>query len=230
MRIYVLVEGRRTEAKVYPAWLSHIIPRLQRIRSYDDNADNSYFLLSAEGYPSIYEDLVNAVQDVNAVGNYDYLMLCLDSDETSVEERQAEVDEVLVENQVRLHNAQLVIIVQNRCIETWFLGNRRVVKRNPLSHVLREYLQHYNVTVDDPELMALHPDFTRHAQFHASYIKEIFLERRLHYSKKFPGPVLEGAFLDELRRRIASEPTHLASLRSLLRFLDDVNARLDTGI
>ena len=123
-----------------------------------------------------------------------------------------------------------MIIVQNRCIETWFLGNRRVVRKNPHSPVLRGYLQHYNVMVDDPELMGLHPAFTRHAQFHASYIKEIFQERQLHYSKKFPGPVLEGAFLDQLRRRVAREPTHLASLRTLLQFLDDLNACLDGGV
>ena len=129
MRLYFLVEGRRTEAIVYPGWLAHLVPGLTRIRRHDDAADNSYFLLSAEGYPSIQEYLASAVDDVNAAGNYDYLIVSLDADESSVDERAEEVSEMLATRGAILRGTRLVTIVQNRCIETWFLGN--LVLRQP---------------------------------------------------------------------------------------------------
>jgi hypothetical protein len=226
MRIYILVEGRRTEAKVYPAWIAHRIPALSRVRNHDDETDNSYFLLSAEGYPSIYEYLVDAIADVNTTGNYDYLMVCLDSDEDSVDERIKEVNALLMERGVALKAAELVVIVQNRCIETWFLGNRRIIKRNPQGPVLRAYLRHYNVITNDPEGMSAHPAFSTQAQFHLHYLKEIFSERGLSYSKKKPGNVMELHFLNELQRRVADEPAHLPSLRTLLEFLEELNTEL----
>lgn len=36
MNIYFLVEGKRTERKVYPAWLAYLLPELQRVQSYDE--------------------------------------------------------------------------------------------------------------------------------------------------------------------------------------------------
>ncbi len=32
MNIYFLVEGKRTERKVYPAWLSYILPELKQVQ------------------------------------------------------------------------------------------------------------------------------------------------------------------------------------------------------
>jgi hypothetical protein len=222
MRVYFLVEGRRTERKVYPAWLSHLIPSLKRIRAFDDNKDDSYFILSAEGYPSIYDYLVAAIEEVNTIGNYDYLVVCLDADEGSVEEKHQEIEQFLADRGARLTSGEVVVIVQNRCIETWFLGNRIIVRRNPHSRILRDYLSHYNIRIDDPELMAPHPDFHTHAQFHLRYLKEILNERSIRYSKRVPGPVLERTFLAELERRLKDEPTHLGSLRVLLGFLEGI--------
>ncbi|MCP4148643.1 MAG: hypothetical protein GY757_12930 [bacterium] len=80
MNLYFLVEGRRTEAKVYPKWLEHLLPELKRVYHCDHIAGNNYFLISGGGYPSIYHHLKNAVHDVNAISGYDYLILCLDSE------------------------------------------------------------------------------------------------------------------------------------------------------
>ncbi len=54
MKVYFLLEGRRTEPKIYSSWLSHLIPQLKRINSHNDKSEeNSYFLFSANGYPLI---------------------------------------------------------------------------------------------------------------------------------------------------------------------------------
>ncbi len=131
MRVYFLVEGRRTEAKLYPAWLSHLIPELNRITRYDEEIPNSYFLFSAEGYPSIIlEHIPRSIEDINRIGGYDYFVVALDADQSTVPDRIDEINESLSDNHIHLIGTELRIVVQNRCIETWLLGNRRIVRRN----------------------------------------------------------------------------------------------------
>lgn len=36
MNIYFLVEGQNSEADVYPAWISHLIPELRRVDNFKD--------------------------------------------------------------------------------------------------------------------------------------------------------------------------------------------------
>jgi hypothetical protein len=48
MNLYFLVEGKRTEKKVYPAWLAHLLPELQRVQNYDQVNQNNYYLFSGE--------------------------------------------------------------------------------------------------------------------------------------------------------------------------------------
>lgn len=112
----------------------------------------------------------------------------------------------------------IVFVVQNVCIETWFLGNRRIVKRNPVNSNLNTFLNHYNVVNQDPELMDKMEGFRNKAHFHFSYLKEVFKEHNLRYSKANPKIVLERTYFDELMRR-AEETSHLPTLRNLLDLL-----------
>jgi hypothetical protein len=231
MRIYFLVEGRRTEAKLYRAWLSHLIPELPRITRYDEAKPNSYFLFSAEGYPSIIlEHIPNSIEDINRIGGYDYFVVALDADQGTVQDRIDEINDSLLDNRTHLIGTELRIIVQNRCIETWLLGNSRIVRRNPTSVVLQEYLEHYDVRLDDPELMPEHPDFNTHAQFHDQYLKEIFRERNIHYSKKRPGHALDKPYLEELISRVHNEPTHLGSFQVFLDFCSHVRSQMASSV
>jgi len=54
MNLYFLVEGKQSERKIYPAWLAHILPELQRVDNCDDVNEKNYYLISGEGYPSLY--------------------------------------------------------------------------------------------------------------------------------------------------------------------------------
>ncbi len=88
MNIYFLVEGNSTERKIYPKWLEYLIPNLVRVRYHDQVKDNNYYLISGEGYPRIlYDGLENAVDKISEAIRYDYLVICVDVDEESVDER-----------------------------------------------------------------------------------------------------------------------------------------------
>lgn len=219
MRLYLLVEGRRTERKLYPAWLSHLLPAMQHLQRFDEIAMHGFYLFSAEGYPSILrQHLANAVKDIARSGNYDYLVVCLDAEECLCGDREAEVHRAIAEQSLDLGVTRLKVIVQNRCIETWLLGNRRIVSRTPQSTRLNEYLRFYDVRSLDPESMGLHTEFSLHAPFHGSYLKEILRERGLTYSKQNPGHVCNPSYVRELASRIADEPGHLRTLQDLFGF------------
>ena len=201
MRVYFLVEGKSTEAKVYPAWLSYLVPELSRIDYPDIESENSYFLIDGAGYPSIiYTHLPNAIKDVNEYGNYNHLVICLDADENTVNERISEIEDFLSNANLQT-SAGLNIIVQNRCFETWLLGNRTFIRANPNGAKFLEYKQFYDVRQNNPELMPNHPNFNTTSQFHYQYLREAFKERgrNLSYSKHNPSRVLTQNYLNQLR-------------------------------
>lgn len=222
MNVYFLVEGKRTERKVYPAWLGYLLPELRRVERLHDAVQNNYYLISGEGYPSLLDDhLPNAVEDVNRDDRYTHLIVCLDADELTVADRRAEVLDCMKRPASRLkHKAELIVVVQNRCIETWFLGNRKIVTRAPQSQALRKYIDFFDVSQEDPEQMGTFQGFTTHARFHGRYLEEIFSERGIRYNKTRPGHVLEKPYLDELISRVQQQNRHLLTFQ---HFLDACN-------
>lgn len=231
MNLYFLVEGRRTEKKVYPQWLGHLIPELTRVARYDQVDKNNYFIFSGQGYPSLlHNHLKNAIKDIHASGRYSHLVLCLDADEFSIDARKAEVSAFLRDNNISLRGAELRIIVQNRCFETWFLGNRKIIPRTPQSPRMREFLYFYDVRKFDPETMGCLPGFDNHAQFHVTYLQEVFAERDLAYSKISPGPVATQQYLSELVMRTQTSPSHLLSFQEFLQFCEMIRSAISSSI
>ncbi|MBD1901689.1 hypothetical protein NDI44_02305 [Trichocoleus sp. DQ-A3] len=228
MNLYFLVEGVRTEKKVYPAWLGHLLPELQRVDAYELVNEKNYYLISGEGYPSlIYDFIPRAIEEINLSGKYDYFVICLDAEENTVADIRNEIDEFMRTESFELGKTKLVIIVQNRCIETWFLGNRKIYSRNPQNQpLLKNYSCYYDVSVDDPELMGKYNDFNTHAQFHCAYLKALFEEKNITYNKRNPGDVLEAYYLNELRQRIKAQPHQLATFGNFIEFCDTIRAKL----
>lgn len=224
MNLYFLVEGRRSEAKVYPLWLSHLLPHLTRVQRFDEAKENHYFLISGGGYPSIFHHLQNAVEEVNSVKSYDYLVLCLDADEYSVEERKKEVAGFLEKKKLELDRVELKVIVQNRCLEKWFLGNRVVYPRQPESEVFREYAGFYDVSLDDPELMGLFKGFSSISAFHYSYLREMLAERNIKYTKSMPRAVTEKHYLGQLLSRV-KDTGHLGTMKEFFDFCDFLGSK-----
>ena len=130
MNIYFLVEGKRTEMKVYPKWLKILVPKLTRVQWHHQVVENNYCIFTGDGFPSLLDNhLRNSIDDVNTNGKFNYFVICLDSDDDSVEERRKQVLDFIEYEKIRLNDTQLVIIVQNKCFESWFLGNRRIFKK-----------------------------------------------------------------------------------------------------
>jgi hypothetical protein len=205
MNAYILVEGRCTESIVIPKWLEIIAPNTTRINDPWEVNDNNYYSFDGGGIPQIYKHIVNAVIDINTINaiegkHYDYLMVLMDVEEESREYIEQQIQNALAASKVRLNNTELLLFEQQVCIESWFLGNRAIFKDNPQDIRLRNYIDFYNVKTDNPELMGNIDigEFATKAQFHHSYLTNIFRERHMKYHKNNPGVVCEQTYLSKL--------------------------------
>ena len=74
--------------------------------------------------------------------------------------------------------------------------------------------------------MGNYQGFNIHAQFHGAYLRSLFHEKNISYSKKNPGDVLKPYYLEELLKRIQSEEQHLPSLQIFIAFCNMIEPQL----
>ena len=181
MNLYMIVEGKKTETSVYPAWLSILAPNLQRVSDPRAITDNCYYLFSGEGIPSIYNHACNAILDIQQINKgynkYDYFLICLDTEEGTREDINREFKEYLIKNKVNPQGVNVVICEHKVCMETWFLGNR------------------------DPELMPSFDSEKNKAEYHLYYLKKMFAERNMIYKKTKTDEVQDSQYLNQLISR-----------------------------
>jgi hypothetical protein len=217
MNIYFLVEGD-TEAIVYPKWLAYLAPSFERVDRLEQAAGHSYYLFNCGGYPSIHNHMVSAIQDINALGIYDKLVVSFDVDEEDVTTRIEKANQHLQTQGVQLERAELVYCLQDACIETWFMGNRAIFKRNPQNKALSDMIKFYDVYQDDPEQMTKPETYDgERQQFHKHYWKLLARERRMRYRETSPGDTKNTAFLENLQTRVR-DTGHLPTLTHFFDF------------
>lgn len=241
MNLYFLVEGH-TESDFYPHFLNFYFGnKIHRIDTPLDAFSNNYYLIGSGGYPFIYTGsqfpkdndaaLKNAILDVNNNPVYDFLVICLDADELSIEERQLEfqqyIDKLKKEKIILNPYCQFKLVVQNRCIETWFLGNKKIFKKNPSNEPLISYVNYYNVKENDPELMGNFSDSFSHQDFHLQYLRATLRERRLIYKKEYiENTIANKDYLEQLEKRVNEKKRHLKTLADFLYFCQYIKNKL----
>lgn len=220
MNLYFILEGDQTEPIVYPKWMEHILPSFTRVDFENQASNQNYYIFSGGGIPSIYNHTINAIKNINDNKLYNKLIVCLDGEEIGIEARKKELENAIINADVKLiETCELHIIVQNICIETWLLGNKKVVKRIPEGELLKSFITFYNVTSDDPEQMNNFKNYRNRAHFHYEYLREIMKEHKIIYKKNRPNVVTEKTYLDELINR--SEHTgHISSFHELIKLLN----------
>ncbi len=242
MNLYFLVEGS-TEGQFYPIFTDYYFEgKISRVDEYDHAAanTNNYYLISTNGYPYIYTGssqadsttaLKSAIQEVNANPVYNYLIVCLDADDERIDEKIAEFNKYVAQyalDGVVLNSlCELEIVVQNRCIETWFLGNRKMYASNPNDEKLIAYSRYYNVKKDDPELMGRYlPEYT-HQDFHLQYLRAMLREKRKTYNKSnISATIGQSSYIQQLEKRSAAKEHHLKSFADFVSFCKTVKDKL----
>lgn len=245
MNFYFVFEGK-TEPIVYREWISVLLPQLSEVNSFDSINENNYYYESDMGLPDCYNVVANAIQEINEIPKYDYLILFTDADRFSVEEKRKEAFDSILSKlkdpkkghiyQKLPNNCQLIVIVQKVCLESWFLGNRRFFVRNPQNELLRKYIEYFDVSSDNPEDMASeflqNSDgtaqifgYSTKALFHEGYLREIFKERLngITYHKNKPKEVQTISYLKQLLIRIKENPNHILSFQEFIDFCEKLS-------
>jgi hypothetical protein len=242
VNLLFLVEGGKTEPKVYKAWLQHLFPSLTFVVRPEDMTMNTYRIIAGNGYPSMVDRQNNNSEvsrleacliDIEKFGNVNHFFICIDSEEHSYTARfhelKSKLDDLKSGYNIDSSKTEIHIIIQHCCFETWALGNAEIPNEYPLlrsSTILSDFQAYYDVLVNDPEEMSCCPTgrtFSTKARFHERYLKEYLKEFGLSYSKKDPKVVADKKYLDALKKRCESM-NHLSSLKLLL----DIWGRIET--
>jgi hypothetical protein len=222
LNLYFLVEGL-SEAEVYPLWIEQLFPNLTRVDSAYYVSQDNYYIYSGGGFPSILNEIAPSVEEIQEIRKFDYFIIALDADELSVGEREQEVLDVFAEEQLDFDLSRLIIIVQNRCFETWLLGNTKFFPTNIATSDFQNCKNFYDVSINDPEHMNRDPrlsTITTTAQYHEYYLRKLFIERNQKYNKGSSDIVGQSFYLSELLRRI-TETKDLKSFKNLMEQLEN---------
>lgn len=240
MNLLFLVEGGKTEPKVYKAWLQHLFPSLTFVVRPEDMTMNTCRIIAGDGYPNMVSKpkqypgvsrLEACLRDIKTFGNVNHFFICIDSEENSYTDRFHEVksklDDLKSGYNIDSSKTAIHIIIQHCCIETWALGNAEISNEYSSigsSTVLSDFQAYYDILVNDPEEMSSCPPgyiFRTKAKFHERYLQEYLRRFGLFYSKKNPKVVEGKKYLDALKKRCESM-NHLSSLKLLLDIWDSI--------
>lgn len=223
MNLYFLVEGFQTEKKVYSSWVELVFPVLKKAETAGDVWHDSYRLFKIEGNTDRVDNIERALAEIerhNSLaegegrGLFDHLFICLDAEETPLQVKIVQLERLTTG---RVSPTLCHSIIHNCCIETWFLGNKPMMKRRNLqSERFKKWKGFYDVSEKCPELMEKPPDYRRSkAWFHHDYLKEMLKERGLNYSKELPRTVQKSSYFRALVERHEST-NHIQSFGRLI--------------
>ena len=194
MNIYVVVEGEVGEKQVYREWIPCVNPLLTYSPTLDQVITNNYYIVHGGGYPQYFTMIKNAIEDVRNITTTDgallfnRLVISADSEENTYDEKRIEIETfITTQMQQRQDNdIDYKVIIQNFCLEAWCLGNRKIISQITNSQELLKYTKHYNVKINDPELLTPFSDESLTKAQHAEkYLRHALLNKHknLTYNK-----------------------------------------------
>lgn len=224
MNIYLVVEGKKTEPKVYPAWVKFINPELVFTNRLDDVKSNGVYIFSGNGYPAYLNVIKNAAKDMTSIKHenteqclFHRLVVAVDAEETTTSEKVCEIMDSIRGVTGGAHDFDCRVIVHNFCLETWFLANNKLYV-NARQTMSRDYRSHYDVASLDPEKLILPVDSRWHtrSQYAFDYLRASIADRwpKQVYSKNNPGAVLHEKYFKAVKKRFDTTED-IRSLRML---------------
>lgn len=220
MNYYVVVEGRSAK-QVYEKWIPIANPKLRLVRYPRELDANNFVVIDGGGNPYYYKVIENAIEDVNVLQNADRLVIAVDSENLTYQQKYQEVCGHI---QPYWCLADYRIVIQHFCLETWALGNRIYSnpKRKPKNLELKAYLKLFNAGLEDPELMpSLAKEQTR-AQFAARYLALLIenTQPSKRYSKRNPNVLTEPGYFAQVHSRL-KETRHIMSFQHFVDAFTD---------
>ena len=223
MNYYFLLEDEQSLLKVLPQWLQYMEFKSTRVVDIDAVQENNYVLQSGQGVTQLITRVLFQTIDtiLEKPGRIDKLVVILDSEEFTAEQRKQDVKEKIEGHYPnQKFDFDITIVVCNHCFETWLLGAKGLYPE----HVEEEsdfypYYQYYNIACDDPENMIPPADRKETiAKYHFHYLHELLRYKKIRFSKSRPQNVATKKYFEDILERI--ETTE--HIRSFAKFIDFV--------
>lgn len=214
MNIYLVVEGFG-EKRVYSKWIPYVNRNLRVASRITDVTKNHVFIVTGGGYPNYFDIIKDGALDVHASSTFDRLVIGVDSEDLGHDEKLEEISSFMTKIGLDIDYR---IVVQHFCLETWALGNRAIVPRQPKTDKVREYRNIWDVLENDPAELPVLPkaQFTR-AQFAELYLRAILNDRNrnITYTKRNTKALLNLKYYQQVKTRM-QDTNHIASFRGFL--------------
>lgn len=217
MNIYLVVEGPIGDKQVYSCWVPLVNNSLKVKLNIDDVTEDSLYIIAGYGYPNYFEVIESAVEDVSNSEVFDRLVIAVDSEDMSYDEKRGEIEEFIGGLGVAVDYR---IVIQHFCLETWALGNKAIVTRGTTNERIRFFRGIFDVLTDNPELLpALRTEneqLTR-AQFAEKYLRALLHDkyRNLTYNKSNPKALLHPTYFERVKDRFDTT-NHIRSFNDFL--------------
>lgn len=225
MNFYMLVEGKSTEMKVYPKWIAHFCPQYKLVKDIEEITEDSYYMFSGNGMPGLYHEIAPALSDISIFNQnheckIEQFVVCLDTDYYgSEDETYYRVSQEIMKNQV--DDVEFSIILQTMCIETWFLGNREEFPPK-YSKKFEGFVNHYNVSLLDPEEMREPEDEGSIGKYSKKYLKRMLTENGKTYSVSKVDSVSTKEYINGVEERF-KKTSHIKSYKYFKDFIKGIS-------
>lgn len=210
MNFYFLLEDEKSFLKVLPKWLEYIDFGYKRMADIQEIQENNYILQSGQGVTQLVTKALFDTIDTIILnpGKIDKLVVILDAEEMEVDKRKQEViDKINNHYNNRKMEFDIIILVCNRCFETWLLGCKGLYPKETVERdsFFYPYYNHYNIEECNPEAM-LAPEMVDEttAKYHFHYLHELLRYKKIRYSKSNPKNIATSEYFNGIVERINS--------------------------
>ncbi len=217
MNIYVVVEGKKASKKIYKTWIPFVNPKLKFIDYLSNLGEDNFYIIWGYGQSQfLNERIEQAINDVNKLP-FDRLVLAIDSEEMTLQDKQAEVKERV--DRIGC-SVEVKYVIQHFCLETWLLGNKKNFRRKTKDEEINNYRTIYDVRNNDPELLPGNEEKSwNRSQFAYNYLRaglrDVHAANRVSYTKANPGIVLQRGYFYQVSKRCLDEQ-HILSFQEFL--------------
>jgi len=212
MNCCILTEDEQSLYRILPYWLDYLDFPCKRVLQISNIQNNNYTLQSGYGIYNLIDEVL--LKTINTIIEYnkqiDYLIIILDADEFSIDDRIVKVETKIKDFCCHSKiNFKSKVIVCNCCFETWLLCNSKLYPINPppLDSPFYKFFTYYNVKDLDPENMVksiipFENTQNTKAGFHFNYLHEMCRYNHMIYRKNKPDIAANKDFFGEIVTRI----------------------------
>lgn len=223
MNFYMLVEGNKTEIEFYPKLFQYYKPEYSEVKYLSDIKQNNYYMFPGGGMPDIKNRIKPALLDILKFNNQDlfhinYLVIVIDGDRfDKLSSAKQSINDVLKKQQDLIAGIKPLLIIQNKCIESWFLANKNLFPTS-YDNEFAKLVSIYDIRTSDPEYLPKidNMSYGKSAKY---YLRKMLKQSGRYYSESYLDDVLQKNCIQTIEKQ-CREIGYIQSFKSVLDFIE----------